>query len=202
MWWSQEQMRERFMMRLRYWVVWTRLLLILPPMLAGCTSALPPPLKMEDPKYSMIFGNVQSGVMITQVKLHEYGAVYLPPFHTPPKVHVYPNGDFIAENLEPGKYYLSGFQSSDLRDFSLASLKLKPFQRVIWIKPGTLHYVGSYKLSGPLVLDKKAKDDEFFIRKVRLPGERDILRRIYQITEGTAWQNRIDKRLKELRHPL
>ena len=187
------------MIALRDRIAWPRLLLILPIMLMACSTALPPPLEMEDSSYGMIFGNVQSGVMITEVKLHEYGKVYLPPFRSPPKVHVYPNGDFIAENLKPGKYYLSGFLSADFKTFNLASLNLKPFQRVFRVKPASLLFAGSYQLSGPLVFDNKARGDEFFIQKVRLPGERDILRRIYDITEGTSWQRRVDKRLKELR---
>ncbi|WP_455217837.1 hypothetical protein [Kaarinaea lacus] len=166
--------------------------------LTGCTTPLAPPLEMTDTKNGIIFGNVQSGVMITEVVLHKYGKTYVAPFISPPRVSVYPNGDFIAENLEPGKYYISSFIADNKR-FSFAALKLKPYQRVFIVKPGSLVFAGSYQITGKLVYDRHAKGDEFIVQRVRLPGERDILRRIYDVTEGTGWQRRIDRRLKELR---
>ena len=147
----------------------------------------------------MIFGHIDAAIMVTGIELHEYGKFYFPPFRVTPKVHVYPNGDFIAVNLKPGKYYISKITLANDRVFRLAALKLKPYQLVFAVEKHAITYTGSYSISGPLVYDSRARGDEFYFQKSRLPGERAILRRMYEITDGTGWQARIDRRLKELR---
>lgn len=170
---------------------------------SACTSSLAPPLEVEKPEMGMVFGNIQSGLLMTGVTIHRYGSFYLDPLWPSPKVQVYPNGDFLAVNLTPGKYYLASFTASR-RDkksttFKMSNINLKPYQHVFTVKPGDMKYAGSYRLSGKLVSDKDAKGDDFSIRWNRLPGEREILRNLFEVTNGTGWQQRIDRRLKELR---
>jgi len=172
-------------------------------LLASCAPTLAPPLEVENPKMGMAFGNISSGLLMTELKIHEYGGFYLNPLWPTPKVQIYPNGDFIAVNLPPGKYYIASVTGSrgdnSSTKFKMSKINLKPYQHVFTIKPGDMKYVGSFKISGKLVVDTKAKSDEFTVRWSRLPGEREILRNLFEITSGTGWQQRVDRRLKELR---
>jgi hypothetical protein len=167
--------------------------------LLGCTTPVPPPHEVKAPELGIIYGHVEAGVRITQVNLREYGKFYFPPFRVPPKVEIYPNGDFIAENLKPGKYYIASYVAVNKQKLSLAAKKYQPYQFVFTVKPGALKYVGSYRITGRYQYDRHADPGDFFLQKVRLPGEREVLRRIYSLTEDTGWQQRIDRRLKELR---
>ena len=179
-----------------------RLVLLGSVLLSGCAQVPAPPLEVQDPANGMIFGSIRADVMITRVVLHEYGKFYMPPFVVPPKVQVYPNGDFVAVNLKPGKYYLAGFTArkglSEFHNFRLSAKNISPYMTVINVKPGSLQYVGSFRISGRLQFDKNAKAREFYITHTYYPGEREILRRIYDITDGTGWQDRINQRLKYL----
>jgi hypothetical protein len=49
---------------------------------------------------------------------------------------------------------------------------------------------GKYYIASHMAVNKQ---------KVRLSGERELLRRIYSRIEDTGWQQRIDRWLKELR---
>ncbi len=182
--------------------LFARLMLPVAVLLNGCAQTPAPPLEITDPTHGMIFGSIQADVMITRVVLHEYGKFYLPPFVVPPKVQVYPNGDFVAVNLKPGKYYLAGFTArkglSEFHNFRLSAKNISPYMTVITVKPGALQYVGSFRISGRLQFDKNAKAYDFYITHTYYPGEREILRRIYDLTDGTGWQDRINQRLKYL----
>jgi len=179
------------------------MLLSLMVVVPGCTSSLAPPFEVEKPEMAMVFGNIHSGLLMTGVTIHRYGSFYLDPLWPSPKVQVYPNGDFIAVNLAPGKYYLASFTASrkDTRSttFKMSNINLKPYQHVFTVKPGDMKYAGSFRLTGKLVGDKDADADDFTIRWNRRPGEREILRNLFEVTSGTGWQQRIDRRLKELR---
>jgi len=172
-------------------------------LLFACTSIQAPPLEVKSPEMGMAFRNISSELLMTELIIHEYGGFYLNPLWPTPKVQIYPNGDFIAVNLPPGKYYIASVTGSrgdnSSTKFKMSNISLKPYQHVFTVKPGDMKYVGSFRISGKLVVDKNAKSDEFSIRWNRLPGEREILRNLFEITSGTGWQQRVDRRLKELR---
>lgn len=170
--------------------------------LAGCavkssSKDSPPP---DDGKFvdaGFIYGYVETNdEIIERIDFIEYGKVYVPPFTNPPRVLVYNNGVFMAENIKPGKYIISGFRS-DRNHYNLARNKRLSYQKIFIVEPGELEYLGAYNV---FVAEKGKLDyGELKIRELQRPGERDVLKELFHLTEGTVWQDKIARRLKELR---
>jgi len=156
-----------------------------------------PPNDISANDSGFIYGYVEAeNDLIDRVDLLEYGRVYVPPFNKPPRVLVYNKGFFMAENIKPGRYILSGFRSS--RNFyNLARSKQNAYQRIFRVMPGEMEYVGAYFVK--VTKQGDLRFGKFDIRELQRPGERDVLKELYHVTEGTAWQDKIARRLKQLR---
>lgn len=167
--------------------------------LVACTSTsvMAPPEDIKATHSAMIFGYAEADEgPIEQVDIYEYGNVYVPPFRKPPRVLVFDNGIFMVENLKPGKYIIAGFRSSK-NHYDMARSVRQTYQRVVNVEAGEIQYVGSFHVQ---VTEKgKLNYGNFAVSQLQRPGERDILKHLYDVTESTGWQNKIERRLKELR---
>lgn len=165
--------------------------------LNGCATKPKPPFEISSPENGMIYGNIHiPGHEVTEIELREFGKFYLPPFIKPPRVMIFRNGNFIAENLKPANYYISRFVSKKLF-YSLVKDERSAYQWIISVEPGSAKYVGAFEITDvtPGIFVK----GDFNIRMVRHPSERKILKHMFQITQGTGWQSRIERRMKSLR---
>ncbi len=170
-------------------------LLLLCGTLAGC--ALPaPPDAVQAPDNAMVFGHLVAPQEITKIEFREYGKFYLPPFKIPPRVLVFENGDFMVENIKPGKYYIAAVYSR-FRDYTFVKDNRTAYQNMIHVQAGETKFAGSFVIHE--LTDTSRFRRNVVLRKVRKPAERDVLRNMYEFTRGTGWQARIDRRLKELR---
>ncbi len=169
---------------------------ILTVIILGACAAPAPPLEIKDASRSMIFGHVEAPEKVTQVELREYGKFYIPPFVKPPRVLIYNNGNFMAENLKPGKYIISAFNTKK-SDFVLVNSKRTAYQEIIHVEPGEAKFIGSYRITDIKrgLLDK----GEFDIRVVRKPSERRVIKHLFNVTRGTVWQAMLEHRMQELR---
>lgn len=169
-------------------------------LLTNCTvvsKGEAPPYEAQYQNSAFVYGYVEAeDDFIDQVDFVEYGKVYIPPFRKVPRVLVFDNGMFMAENITPGKYVIAGFRSGR-NHYNLARSHRQSYQNIFRIEPGEMEYLGSYNVR----VTKKGKIDfgKFQVTRIQRPGERDILKHLYRVTEGTSWQNRIARRLKELR---
>jgi len=165
--------------------------------LGGCATKPKPPFEIISPEKGMIYGNIYiPGHEVTEIELREFGKFYLPPFIQPPRVMIFRNGNFIAENLEPGNYYISRFVSKKLF-YTLVKDSRSAYQWTVTVEPGAVKYVGAFEITDvtPGVFVK----GDFKIRLARHPTERKVLKHMFQITQGTGWQTRIERRIKSLR---
>ena len=120
--------------------------------------------------------------------------LYVPPFKSPPKAHTYNNGNFFFENIRPGKYYLQGFMSGSL-DFTFTFRSKEELDRAAFlVRPGELHYVGSYEVTG--MKNGFFSPGSFDIERVQRPDKEKIFREIMEAAAGTGWDKRIEKYLK------
>jgi len=164
----------------------------------GCALKPKPPFEVESPEKAMIFGHITiAGHEVTEIELREFGRFYMPPFVVPPRVMIFRNGNFVAENLKPGNYYISRFVSKNLNYTLVNGGGRSAYQWIINVEPGALKYVGAYEISDvtPGIFVK----GDFNIRPVRQPSEREVLKHMFEITQGTGWQDRVDRRIKSLR---
>lgn len=179
----------------RFWILAAAFILLLN--LSGCATKPKPPFEISSPEMGMIYGNIHiPGHEVTEIELREYGKFYLPPFIVPPRVMIFKNGNFAAENLPPGSYYISRFVSKKLF-YSLVRDGTSSYQWIINVEPGSVKYVGAYEITN--VVPGIFVKGKFNIRKVRHPSERKVLKHMYQVTQGTGWQTRIQRRIKSLR---
>lgn len=165
--------------------------------LLGCAAKPRPPFEVKSPEMGMIYGNINiPGHEATEIELREYDKFYMPPFVKPPRVMIFRNGDFVAENLPPGSYYISRFASKRLF-YTMVKDNRSAYQSIITVEPGSINYVGSFEITNvqPGLFTK----GDFKVRTVRHPSERKILKHMYKITRGTGWQARISQRIKSLR---
>ena len=165
-------------------------------LLLSCATAVPPD-DILSPEMAMAYGYVEGDdYPIDAVELHEFGVVYVAPFRRPPRVLVYKNGYFMAENLKPGKYFIAAF-SSGRKIYKLVNSAQSSYQNIINIKPGSLNFLGSMKV---LVHKRRVlTHGEFEVQRTRKPDERSLLQFFYDVTAGTGWQNKIVRRMQELR---
>jgi hypothetical protein len=165
-------------------------------LLAGCgTPAIQP---VSGPDVAAAYGNITLPEgNITSVLLNKVGVVYVPPFKSPPEGHVYTNGNFFFENLEPGKYFLVGFMAGqNAFYFNYYGMKEDEFMKkvAIEIKPGSVTYLGSYKVSG--ITHNFIKTDTFNIEPSKTPSKSAILKHLIDATKGTGWDERLNKAMK------
>jgi len=158
--------------------------------------SIAPPKDIESSELGLIFGNIQAPERITEVVLRKYGKIYIRPFNRPPRVLVYKNGDFMAENLEPGSYILAEVSTAGER-YSLINQKIDAYQNIVDLNPGDVKYMGSYR-----IFDLRPEDgrrEKFEIISQRKPDEREVVKHLYDKSRGTGWQDLFNKRLMELR---
>lgn len=180
---------------LKFTVIITTLIMVFN--MSGCATKPKPPFEIKSAENGMIYGNIYiPGHEVTQVELREYGKLYIPPFRTPPRVMIFRNGNFVAENLPPANYYISRFVSKKL-EYNLVKDARSSYQWVFNVAPGSVKYVGAFEITNvePGIFQK----GKFNIRAVRHPSERKVLKHMYEITQGTGWQSRIERRIKSLR---
>ena len=163
--------------------------------LLSCATAAPPN-DILSPELAMAYGYVEGEYPIDEVELHEFGVVYIAPFKRPPRVLVYKNGYFLAENLKPGKYYIAAF-SAGRKLYKLVDSAQSSYQNIINIAPGSLNFLGALKI----IVHKRRilTHGEFEVQRMRKPDERSLLKFFYDITAGTGWQKKIVRRMHELR---
>ena len=129
--------------------------------------------------------------------LNKVGVVYAPPFKSPPEGHVYTNGNFFFENLEPGRYFMVGFMAGqNAFYFNYQGIKEEDFLKnvAIEVKPGSVTYIGSYKVSG--ITHNFIKTDTFGIKPSKTPSRTTILKHLIEATKGTGWDTRFSKALR------
>lgn len=174
------------------------LLLALTGLMLGCAVGTNkvPPADVKNREAGFVYGYVEAdNDFIERVDILEYGKIYVPPFQMPPRVLVFDNGMFMAENIPPGRYVISSFRS-DRNNYNMVRDKRHAYQRIFRVEPGEMEYVGSFNLR--VTRKGVIEFGDFKVTEILRPGEREVLRELYHLTEGTAWQNRIARRLKEL----
>ena len=179
----------------KYVVIFAALILLLN--ISGCATKPKPPFEVIAAENGIIYGNIHiPGHEVTEIELREYGKFYLPPFKIPPRVMIYRNGNFVAENLKPANYYIARFKANKL-EYNLVKDARSSYQWIFNVEPGAVKYVGAYEITDvePGIFQK----GKFNIRSVRHPTERKVLKHMYEITQGSAWQSRIRRRIKSLR---
>ncbi len=167
-------------------------------LLGACSigAGIAPPLEIKSPEMGMIYGNIQAPDRVTEVVLREYGKVYIRPFNRPPRVLIYRDGNFMAENLKPGKYIFSSMTTVNKR-YNLVREKINAYQHIVTVHPGEIVYIGSFAL-----FDLPQKDihrDSFEMLRMRKPDERTVIKGLYEKSVGTGWQDLFARRLMELR---
>lgn len=166
-------------------------------MLSACgTTSIRP---VANPASSAAYGNITlpDNKVITRVILYKVGEVYAPPFKSPPQSHTYMNGNFFFENLTPGKYYLASFMSGNVAFyFNYRGIKNEKFLNkvAINIKPGTVNYLGSYRVTG--IERNLFKSDTFEIKRSKKPTKNTILKHLKDAAKGTGWDKRFAKAIK------
>lgn len=77
--------------------------------LGGCASG-GGPVKHATPSTALIYGHLDLPESVREeiqwIHVYKLGEVYAPPFRKPPVVRFFANGDFYAEGVKPGKYYI------------------------------------------------------------------------------------------------
>ncbi len=121
--------------------------------LAACASG-PGPIKSPSATGAMLYGTVELPAEVRDeinwVMIYKLGEVYVPPFKTPIKARVFPNGDFYMENVEPGTYYVNhvaaGFEAFYFYPPDMDEAKAIVQAHTTDVSPGSLAYLGRYRI--------------------------------------------------------
>jgi hypothetical protein len=82
--------------------------------------------------------------------IYKVGEIYAPPFKTPIKARVLPNGDFYMENVTPGTYFVhdvvAGFEAFYLYPPKMSEAKEAALAHAVDVAPESLTYLGRYRI--------------------------------------------------------
>jgi hypothetical protein len=158
--------------------------------LAGCVIARPmndtgPIRDRTDPTQGMIVGHIRyPGHVIHGVRLYEEGTSYFAMEPRSPRAHVFPNGDFVFENVKPGAWRLLCFYSGGIT-YALMTHDTKDDPRHLYeVRPGEITYVGSY-----------VTEDGYRIGPAARPQLAEILGGLLPLVRGTFWEQAVKRRL-------
>lgn len=101
------------------------------------------------------------------------------------------DNSFIAPNVEPGTYFIAGFDAGNVYHV-IPPKQIKYFK----VRPGQMKFYGSYhyiegkrSMFGP---------GSFSLRRTKKPSELTLLRWLESISYGTGWEKPISKRIRRL----
>jgi hypothetical protein len=119
----------------------------------GCASG---PGRIQPPSQagSMLYGSLDlpAGVrdQIQWLIIYKVGEVYAPPFKSPIKARVFPDGDFYMENVAPGSYFVhdvvAGFEAFYFYPPKISEAKETALAQAVEVAPGSLTYLGRYRV--------------------------------------------------------
>jgi hypothetical protein len=82
--------------------------------------------------------------------IYKVGEIYAPPFKSPIKARVFPNGDFYMENVTPGTYFVhdvvAGFEAFYLYPPKMSEVKEAALAHAVDVAPESLTYLGRYRI--------------------------------------------------------
>ncbi len=135
-----------------------------------------------DPAQGMVVGNLRfPGQEIQGVLLYEEGTSYWGLEPRSPRAHVYPNGDFVFENLKPTAYRLLIFYSRGVT-YLLMTHDNKDDPRFRFeVRPGEITHVGAFVTSA----------DGIFVSRAESPTSREILNGLLSVVKGTYWERKM-----------
>jgi hypothetical protein len=119
----------------------------------GCASG---PGRIQPPSETgaMLYGSLELPAEVRDriqwMIIYKVGEVYAPPFKTPIKARVFPNGDFYMENVTPGTYFVhdvvAGFEAFYLYPPNISAAKEAALAHAAEVAPGSLTYLGRYRV--------------------------------------------------------
>ena len=208
--------------------------------LVACASG-PGRIKAPTASGAMFYGSIELPAEVRDdinwVMIFKDGEVYVPPFKTPIKARVFPNGDFYMENVEAGTYYVhhvvAGFEAFYFYPADISEAKTIVQEQTTDISPGTLAYLGHYRIhnwkrgfqskmspkvgsvrflpstpgAGPEPLANfmnhssllTAGSGTFSLKRTRTKrAERQVLEQVLSEVQGTGWEKKIERRLREV----
>ena len=145
--------------------------------------------KMEAPDRGMIYGNMQVPGGIRGLEVQKLDKDYSLSDDSVPWVRIFRNGNFIIENLKPGKYTITRVVTYKKR-YNLMRDKKAEYHPIINIGTNTVVYAGSFVI--------EHKTDGFTFKRVAMPSEKKILKHIKNLSRGTNWMAKITDRLEQL----
>jgi hypothetical protein len=153
---------------------------------------------VSGPDVAMAYGNISlSGGYITDVVLYKVGEGGAPPIDVPHQSHVYDNGDYFFENLEPGTYFLMSFAAGNERfNFNYRSTDQAKFINgdAVEVKRGSVTYLGSYDVKK--VGQNSQNGDSFEIVRSQTAARILILKHLKEEARGTGWDRLMDRAMK------
>lgn len=157
-------------------------------MIAGCLLLPNRIHDIKDERSALVYGSIQ-GIKMDFIHLHKVGKIYIGNWNKP-RPHIYKDGTFFFENIEPGEYYIDSLQYGKyIFDFGFIAKTIK-----FTVKPGELHYVGSFEVTD--IKDYLIGLGKFTIKRVDTPDRKTLLERIMLITKGTGWESRIRSKIQ------
>ncbi|HEX5065354.1 MAG TPA: hypothetical protein VFY49_04515 [Myxococcota bacterium] len=120
---------------------------------AACASG-PGSIEAPSETGAMLYGSVELPAEVRDeiqwLIVYKVGEVYAPPFKSPIKARVFPNGDFYMENVSPGQYFVhdvvANFEGFYLYPPSMSDAKDVALKHAVDVAPGSVTYLGRYRI--------------------------------------------------------
>lgn len=137
--------------------------------------------------------NIDKHLLLRNINLMKKGKTYIGMGRggLGEKLTVLSDNSFVAANIEPGTYYISGFDAGNIYH-SIPPKQIKYFK----VYPGQLKFVGSYHY----IAGKSSffGPGSFSLKIAKKPSEFTLLRWLESISYGSGWEKAIHKRIRKL----
>ncbi len=173
-------------------------LLLMLGLLQGCASSGPWMMPAKSaPETGAIFGSIEmegnNHLLLRNVNIMKKGKVYggLGRQALGERTTVLGNNYFIAPNVEPGTYFVAGFDAGNVYHIIPPS-KITYFE----VKPGQLKFLGAFWYVGEG--GGMFSPGSFSLKPANTPSELTMLQWMDKVSGGTGWETSVHQRIRQL----
>jgi len=144
----------------------------------------------------IIYGNIQTYSRLEDIDINKILSTGKIDFKNKIKVRTFSNGNFIAENLKPGKYIISSIDTRNKAIDLEVLVRDVEFYSII-VRAGEAVYAGTYQIKVSKITGVDGKHKIQLLRSA-VPTEKRILKHVSKIERDSIWGRSLRARMQLL----
>jgi hypothetical protein len=144
----------------------------------------------------IIYGNIQTTEQLKDLQINMLFANGKLDLESSIRVRTFNNGNFIAENLKPGKYIISSVDTYG-NSMKLFVIDDETDFFAITVDQGEAVYAGTYRIKSFLVTGQMV-NAKMILYRSPIPSEKKILEHVSIVEKNSIWARKLNVRMNNL----